>query len=98
MSLYEMGRMNYDRKLYAQAIGYFARVEPEFERRQLDTQDPLGMADYLDEYATALEQTGKIDQAKSRRARAGELRQTFRGRQAHTEKTPYGTQCASERQ
>lgn len=95
MSLYEFGRMNYDRKQYAKAVEYFARVKTEFDKLQADTKDPLGYADYLEEYASALEQTGNAAEVEKHRARAAELRKTFPGKDAHTEKTPYGTQCKS---
>lgn len=95
MSLYEFGRMNYDRKQYAKAVEYFARVKVEFDKLQADTRDPLGYADYLEEYAGALEKTGNNAEAKKHRARAVELRKAFPGKDAQTEKTPYGTQCKS---
>lgn len=93
MSLYELGRMNYDRKQYAEAVGYFARVKTEFDRMQADSRDPVSYAEYLDEYAGALEQTANASEAAPLRSRAAELRRTFPGQAGRTEKTPYGTQC-----
>ena len=95
MSLYELGRMYYDRKLYPKASDYFTRVEVEFNKIEADTKDPLGYAEFLEEFATALEQTGNSTDAEKHRARATELRKTFPGKRSHTEKTPYGTQCAA---
>lgn len=95
MSLYEFGRMNYDRKQYAKAVEYFSRVKTEFDKLQADTKDPLGYADYLEEYASALEKTGDTAEAKKHRARAADLLKAFPAGDAHTEKTPYGTQCKS---
>lgn len=93
MSTYELGRMNYDRKQFTSAIEYFSQVKKAFEAIQADTRDPVGYASYLEEYATALEQTGKIEEAKPLRERSKELRITFPNKDAHAEKTPYGTQC-----
>lgn len=95
MSLYERGRMHYDRKQYTKAVEYFARTNAEFDKARFnfDTADPLGYADYLEEYSDALEKTGNVNDAKKHRDRAVELRNTFPGKEAHTEKTPYGTQC-----
>lgn len=93
MAAYELGRMHFDRKQYAEAVKQYALVKAEFERLQVETKDPVGYADYLDEYAMALEQTGKANEAQPLRVRSGELRKTFPGKTAHTEKTPYGTQC-----
>jgi tetratricopeptide (TPR) repeat protein len=92
---YELGRMNFDRKQFAAAIEYFSQVKTAFDAVQAETRDPLGYADFLDEYAASLEQTGKGDAAKPLRARSTELRKTFPNRDSHTEKTPYGTQCNS---
>ncbi|MDR1969652.1 MAG: hypothetical protein LBQ32_13345 [Burkholderiaceae bacterium] len=93
MAAYELGRMYYDRKQYGNAADQFARVKVDFDRLQADTKDPVGYADFLDEYAIALEQTGKAREAQPLRARSSELRKVFSGRAARTEKTPYGTQC-----
>lgn len=87
--------MNYDRKQYTKAIEYFVRVKVEFDKLQADTRDPLGYVDYLEEYAGALEITGNNAEVKKHRVRAVELRKAFPGKDAHTEKTPYGTQCKS---
>lgn len=95
MSLYELGKMSYDRKQYTKAIEYFARVKKEFDKVQADTKDPLGYADYLEEYASALEQTDNAMEVEEHRSRAAELRKIFEGKDSHTEKTPYGTQCKS---
>lgn len=93
MAAYELGRMHFDRKQYAEAVEQYSLVKAEFERLQVETKDPVGYADYLDEYAMALEQTGKADEAQPLRVRSDQLRKTFPGKTAHTEKTPYGTQC-----
>ena len=93
MSVYELGRMNYDRKRYADAVEQFSKVKVFFDMTEADTKDPLGYADYLDEYAIALEQTGKPSEAQPLRSRSMELRKTFVGKNSHTEKTPYGTMC-----
>lgn len=93
MSLYELGRINYARSNYPAAVGYFARVRTGFDRNRTETSDPVGYADFLDEYADALEQTSGASEAATLRSRAAELRQTFPGMAGRTEKTPYGTQC-----
>jgi hypothetical protein len=88
--------MQYDRKQYVPSLEYYTRVEPLFEREKLEQADPLGFAEYLEEYATALEQIGKPSDAANRRARAAGLRQSAAGKEQKTEKTPYGTQCSSD--
>jgi len=92
MSLVELARMNLDRGQYDKAFEYFDRVMPDLEKRQLDTRDPLGYADLLDEYANSLEKIGKGESVSTLRARAEVLRRTFPGKSPHTDRTPYGTQ------
>jgi len=93
MSLVELARLNLDRQQYGNAVEYFDRVVPELETSHADTRDPIGYAQVLDEYAASLEKTGKNGLAGKFRDRAGDLRKAFPGKSAHTDRTPYGTQC-----
>ncbi len=93
LSLVELARLNLDRQQYSNAVEYFDRVVPELETSHADTRDPIGYAQVLDEYAASLEKTGKNGLAGKFRDRAGDLRKAYPGKSAHTERTPYGTQC-----
>lgn len=93
MSLVELARRNLDRQQYGNAVEYFDRVVPELESLHADSRDPIGYAQVLDEYAASLEETGKNGLAGKFRDRAGDLRKAFPGQSAHTDRTPYGTQC-----
>lgn len=93
MSLFELARMNFDRKRYREAVNYFERVLTEFEDQPLDTRDPLGHADFLDEYAASLDNLGRGVEAKKHRRRSAKIRAAFPKAEPRTEKTPYGTQC-----
>lgn len=93
MSLVELARMNFDRQQYREALTYFDRALPEFEKQSPDTNDPVGYADFLDEYAISLDNVGRSVEAKKHLARSAELRRTYPNREARTERTPYGTQC-----
>jgi hypothetical protein len=93
MSQLELARLNYDRKQYGKAVEYIDRAMPAIDKYQLDTRDPLGYADLLDEYATSLGKMGKPESVGKWRARAEELRKAFPGKNADTDRTPYGTQC-----
>jgi hypothetical protein len=95
LSKMELGRMYFDRKDYVAAERYFSELYPLFQKMGADTADPLGYAVFLDEYATVLEQAHKNDEAVPLRARSHELRKTFPEGTARTDRTPYGTQCAS---
>ena len=93
MSLYEFARMNYDREMYPEAIEYFQTAYAEMEADQADTKDPIGYADFLDLYGHALEQAGRNDLVPELSARSERIRAAFEGKDSHTEKTPYGTEC-----
>lgn len=98
MSLFELARMYVSQRKFSKAVEYYERVLPEFDRLQADARDPIAYAEFLEEYSSALEQTGrgKAGHIRRLRARAQELRNTFPNAEAVTEKTPYGTHCNKE--
>ena len=96
MSSYELARMNYDRELYVEAVKFFQRAYSEMESDQADTKDPIGYADFLDEYAHALRESGQQDLVPALSARSEKIRVAFEGKESHTEKTPYGTECQAD--
>lgn len=93
LPLYELGQLNFDRQHYSAALVYFKRVQPEFKSRHINTQDPIGYAGYLYDYATALEKTDQASAAANFRNQSTALYRTFPGRGSTMEKTPYGTEC-----
>jgi tetratricopeptide (TPR) repeat protein len=93
MALYELARMNHDREMYPEAIEYFQRAYSKIQEDQADTKDPIGYADFLDEFAYLLEHTGQNDMVPQLSARSERIRAAFKGKDSHTEKTPYGTEC-----
>ncbi|MSQ58542.1 MAG: hypothetical protein EXR36_02555 [Betaproteobacteria bacterium] len=94
MSLYELARLNLDRRDYPKAKEYFEQAFAEFQKIGADTRDPLAYAEFLEEYAVTLENTWSGTEAFAHRERALEIRGTFPAGKSHTEKTPYGAQCA----
>ncbi len=95
MPLVELARMSIAQKKYIKAKKYFERLMPILQEIQAETQDPLGYADLLDDYALVLERTGEQEIAQRHRERARQLRDAFPGLTAHTEITPYGRQCTN---
>ena len=95
MSLIELARMNLDRGHYEAARGYFEQANDLYEAMSAETRDPIGYAQFLDEYSLALDRTGAHDKAAPFRARAQQLRATFPKGESHSERTPYGTQCGT---
>lgn len=95
LSLIELGRMHFDQKQYEPARNYFSEAFKLFEAMNAETMDPLGYAQFLDEYSLSLESTGAADQAAPFRSRAQQLRTTFPAGKNRTDRTPYGTQCSA---
>jgi hypothetical protein len=91
--LVELARMHLDQKHFLAATQYFSEAHPQLQRISIETRNPIGYAVFLDEYATALEQTQKDAEARPLRSQALELRNKFPGEKARNDRTPYGTQC-----
>ncbi len=60
----ELARINYDHGLYAVAIPYYERGIPLLEKLDFEKRDPLGLAEALHEFATALKRTGATREAQ----------------------------------
>lgn len=93
MSAYELGRMHFDRKQFAKAKPYYEMVYLDFGKIGAETKDPLGYAEFLEEFASVLDESGAPQESSRYRERAAKIRETFPTGRSHTEKTPYGTQC-----
>jgi hypothetical protein len=73
-----------------------SRSEAALERVDAPRNATISFVDILDEYASALEQTGAKGEAERQRARARELRAGLHpGARSPTVRTPYATQCQS---
>lgn len=82
--LFELARLFYDRKQYAEALPYYAQAIPMVRRLKLENEDPLAFTDALQEYATSLRQTGDLQtaeplaaEASSRRLQYGDARPQY---------------------
>ena len=93
MALYELAQLNYSRQVYEEASTYYERAYLAFEEEQVDTQDPIGYSVFLEEYSDVLKRTNNPAQIPELMDRAEAIKAAFPGKQSHTDKTPYGTQC-----
>jgi hypothetical protein len=93
MSLIELARLNLAQSKYDQARDYFAKALALFRGKDVETTDPIGYADVLDEYSTSIEKSSSPESTQEFRRRAAQLRATFPTGASHTDITPYGTQC-----
>ncbi|WP_341894564.1 tetratricopeptide repeat protein [Ferrovibrio terrae] len=63
--LFELARLFYDRKQYAEALPYYAQAIPMVRQLKLENENPVAFTDALQEYATSLRQTGDPQTAES---------------------------------
>lgn len=74
--LFELARLSYDRRRYAEALPFYAQAIPLVRQLKLEDEDPLAFTDALQEYATVLRQTGDL-------ARANEIAAEVTTRRLH---------------
>lgn len=90
--LYELTAISVAQKKFAAAVDYFSQLAPLIARDSRVKVSALVVADAYEKYATALNATGKSDEADARRRDAGKIRETA-PKAAPGTITPYGTKC-----
>lgn len=91
--LIELARLNLDQRKFAQAVPYFERALPVVEKLGAASKDPIGFADFLDEYAQSLNEVGRTANAVVFITRAADIRSKHAGASSKTDRTPYGKHC-----
>ena len=76
----ELARLNYDNGHYARAVPYYERGIPLLEKLDIIKRDPLGYAEALEEFGTALKHTGATREAKGILQRADIMRSQYGSR------------------
>jgi tetratricopeptide (TPR) repeat protein len=97
MSLLELSRLKYDQGQFAKSIPYYSRAIDLLEKANAPTRAPTEFAVVLDEYATALKETGNREEALSLHKRAKEIRLATPDGKSITDRTPYGKYCPSSK-
>ncbi len=92
MSLTELARMNLDRGHFIQAVNYYQKLLDEFPE-EMQKKAPIGYADILDEYATAIGRTPRFVEAIDVRKLERKIREEHPEGYSITDRTPYGSQC-----
>lgn len=95
MSTYELALLYLDQGQAATARPYFERTDYEMLAIGADRKAPVGYADFLDEYADALDLGASHEEAEAKRLRAKQIREAFPHGHSITDRTPYGTLCGS---
>jgi len=95
MSTYELALIYLDQGQAVPARSYFERTDYEMLAIGADRKAPVGYADFLKEYANALDLAGSHGEADAERLKAKLIREAFPHGRSITGRTPYGTQCGS---
>lgn len=93
MSMAELARMYHAKGDLVKSEQFFSMAKAEFDRLQADTRDAIGYADILAEYADVMSAMGKTGDAGALKKREDEIRNVFKGRASHMDRTPYGKFC-----
>ena len=88
-----LARFYYDHGQYAQAVPYFQRAIPLVEKGGAENQWPITFASVLDEYAVALRNTGREQEATTVSSRAQSIRDQHPGKQPEFILTRYNQNC-----
>ncbi|MFO1434914.1 MAG: tetratricopeptide repeat protein [Gammaproteobacteria bacterium] len=91
--LFELARLNYDQKKYAQAAEFYERAIPACIHLGCLESDPIIVANSYDELNKAYESVGDLDKAKNAAAKAAEIRAKNPGAQAQFVPVRYNSMC-----
>jgi len=96
MALFELARLNLDQKKFVEAINYFDRAFQIAEEKGVSKASPIGTAEALEEYSSALNKVGKSSESETAATRAAMLRRANPVGHSITDRTPYGRHCPSK--
>lgn len=91
--LFELARLYYDRRQYADALPYYAEAIAMLRKLKLESEDPVNFADAMREYAAALRQTGNSRAAAGAIAEADALRARYPDETRHFIIARYTASC-----
>jgi tetratricopeptide (TPR) repeat protein len=93
LRLFELARLHFAREQYAQAASYYDRAIPLARKIAAERDDPIGFANELETYATALERSGDAGRAAELREEVAELHRIHPGARAYFTPVPYPKEC-----
>jgi tetratricopeptide (TPR) repeat protein len=91
--LLELARLSYDRRLYAEALPYYAEAISMLRRLQTETEVPALLTESLQDYAMSLQQTGDLQSSAGAQAEAEALRARHPDAPGNTANARYTTAC-----
>ncbi|MCW1914138.1 hypothetical protein OJ996_11160 [Luteolibacter sp. GHJ8] len=92
MIVIEYARFLHDQGRHRESIPIYAEAAAAIARSYLADHDPIGFAEFLEEYAAALSHTGKGAEAAKERSRAAQLRRDHPGQTARETRRRYPRQ------
>jgi tetratricopeptide (TPR) repeat protein len=92
---FELAHLYFDQGKYAQSIGPFERGLAIFQQQSLQGNDPIGLADQLDDYAFALRKIDAADRANTALETASLLRSQRQHSEAKLQPSHYGVLCGN---
>jgi tetratricopeptide (TPR) repeat protein len=93
MSLVELARLKRAEHEFEEAELHYRTVMPMLAKHSIPTVDPIGYAQFLEEYADVLRQIGKGGNAIPLDLESQELRVRNPGKSSQVSVTPYGEHC-----
>lgn len=92
--LSELGRFYYDHSQFDRAVLFYSRAIPAVQKLDVELDDPLAFADMIEEYAKALENVGRPQDAQAAKQQAGSLRANNPGKKARFVPVRYNRSCS----
>lgn len=93
MRLFELARLNLDRGQYAASLQYFERGIPAAKKLGLAKNDPIELANALDDYSLALAKAGNTELSENTKTEANSIRATSPRKTARYNPVRYNRQC-----
>ena len=88
-ALAEYSRLLHDTGQHQKAIPVFERAAIALDKTGIDSSDPIGYAEFLDDYADSLKLAGNMDRASAIAARTATLRLGHENERSHFQPRRY---------
>ncbi len=94
MRIFELARFYYDHRLYDKAIPFYKRGVEAVKNLGVESDDPIALANAIEEYSKALDSVGRSDDAKTAKQQADILRARNPGKKANFVPVRYNQSCS----
>jgi len=94
MRFLELARLQYDRERFGESVPYYRKGIAVAKKIGVATEDPIALANIVDEFSTALTKTGEVSEAVAAAADAKDLRDRNAGARARFVPVRYPKSCS----